>query len=388
MADKKYLQQLQKDFEKFQNAPKYSLDSEELFCVCRKPDNGELMVACDGCDEWFHFKCMKIDKKYKNLVNNYYCLFCDDLFNKGKSIWKKKCKLSLCYEPIDGESQFCCLDHGNKYWREFLEKFDNTNNEYTNINNNEIISKSQIENLIQSVNIKDELLEIGNHFPVFDKNELIVTPEQQLEINDNINSIKILQLDIENLTFKLNYLSKLKDIISHLNEFLSLSLDPKIEITELENNSKDTSKKRKNSKLNKKQKKFKVDLCGFDRRLSLNNKEWIEFTKSNDVKQITDFNTISKENETVFKNTYENMKKYIEGGDDTINIKSDNILSNFCISDKRKCHLHNGWFNIMKDGLELKINENIAQVEKMSKDNEKLQQFIQIKNWKIYCDEI
>ena len=70
-------EEIARQYKKFINAPKYDLNSEELFCVCRRPDLGEMMVACDGCEEWFHFKCMKINEKYSNLIAKYYCKFCE-----------------------------------------------------------------------------------------------------------------------------------------------------------------------------------------------------------------------------------------------------------------------------------------------------------------------
>ena len=29
-----------------------------VFYICRLPDNGEHMICCDNCEEWFHFKCL------------------------------------------------------------------------------------------------------------------------------------------------------------------------------------------------------------------------------------------------------------------------------------------------------------------------------------------
>ena len=30
---------------------------EPVYCICRKPDRGDLMVQCDTCTEWFHGSC-------------------------------------------------------------------------------------------------------------------------------------------------------------------------------------------------------------------------------------------------------------------------------------------------------------------------------------------
>lgn len=31
-----------------------------LYCICRKPYGQRAMIACDQCDEWYHFDCIKL----------------------------------------------------------------------------------------------------------------------------------------------------------------------------------------------------------------------------------------------------------------------------------------------------------------------------------------
>lgn len=53
-----------------------SVDENELFCICRKPDNHTWMIACDGeCDDWFHGKCVNIDPRDADLIEKYICKF-------------------------------------------------------------------------------------------------------------------------------------------------------------------------------------------------------------------------------------------------------------------------------------------------------------------------
>lgn len=45
-----------------------------LFCVCRKPDDHTVMIACDGpCQDWFHGRCVGINEKDGNLIDKYIC---------------------------------------------------------------------------------------------------------------------------------------------------------------------------------------------------------------------------------------------------------------------------------------------------------------------------
>ena len=49
-------------------------DADEIFCICRKPDNHTWMIGCDGgCEDWFHGKCVKIDSRDADLIERYIC---------------------------------------------------------------------------------------------------------------------------------------------------------------------------------------------------------------------------------------------------------------------------------------------------------------------------
>ena len=46
-----------------------------IYCYCRLPDNGEKMVCCDNCEEWFHVRCINT-KVSTNLQDCWYCNNC------------------------------------------------------------------------------------------------------------------------------------------------------------------------------------------------------------------------------------------------------------------------------------------------------------------------
>ena len=46
----------------------------ELFCICRKPDDHTWMIGCDGgCEDWFHGRCVNMSQKDEGLIDKYIC---------------------------------------------------------------------------------------------------------------------------------------------------------------------------------------------------------------------------------------------------------------------------------------------------------------------------
>ena len=49
------------------------LTEKPVFCICRKPDDGHFMIACDACYKWFHGKCVQITEEEALTVDYYLC---------------------------------------------------------------------------------------------------------------------------------------------------------------------------------------------------------------------------------------------------------------------------------------------------------------------------
>lgn len=102
----------------------------DVYCICRKPDNGTFMIGCDGtCDDWFHGKCVGIEERDKNLIDKYVCPNCTKA-GAGKTTWKRMCRRSGCRQPArvgktkggkDG-SKYCSEECGVMYFREMVAR--------------------------------------------------------------------------------------------------------------------------------------------------------------------------------------------------------------------------------------------------------------------------
>ncbi|KAL0447973.1 UNVERIFIED_CONTAM: Death-inducer obliterator 1 [Sesamum latifolium] len=53
-------------------------DRSMLYCICRRPYDQRAMVACDKCDEWYHFDCINISAAPKV----YICPACSPYHSK------------------------------------------------------------------------------------------------------------------------------------------------------------------------------------------------------------------------------------------------------------------------------------------------------------------
>ena len=52
-------------------------DPEENFCICRRGDDSvNYMIMCDLCSEWFHGKCLDINKADSDKISQFNCILC------------------------------------------------------------------------------------------------------------------------------------------------------------------------------------------------------------------------------------------------------------------------------------------------------------------------
>ncbi|KVH95386.1 ARID/BRIGHT DNA-binding domain-containing protein [Cynara cardunculus var. scolymus] len=49
-------------------AKKLLRERSMLYCICRKPYDQRPMIACDKCDEWYHFDCIKLSSAPKSYI--------------------------------------------------------------------------------------------------------------------------------------------------------------------------------------------------------------------------------------------------------------------------------------------------------------------------------
>lgn len=181
--------------------------SEEVFCTCREPDTGELMVGCDGCDDWFHFKCVRLDVRYSKLIAKYYCPYCD-LEGKGCTLWKRKCRLPQCYSPIrDNNTKYCSEEHGVEFMKLVLSKLQKP------------VDVGAMSQIVKGVASFEAFQAVGDTLPLLAEDAVSNDPRLRHvdQSVDNLNKQREEQLQRRKL------LVKTKENLKRLNDELSLN---------------------------------------------------------------------------------------------------------------------------------------------------------------------
>lgn len=51
-------------------------DADQIYCLCRKPDDGEFMIQCNYCEDWFHGQCVQLTPELADTIRAFKCPRC------------------------------------------------------------------------------------------------------------------------------------------------------------------------------------------------------------------------------------------------------------------------------------------------------------------------
>lgn len=326
-----------KQYKRFQNAPKFNLNSEELYCVCRKPDNGTLMISCDGCEEWFHTKCMKIDLQHLGLLDKFYCKFCQW---KGKGItrWLHKCRKELCYKPARTSvlSKYCSEECGLLFLK--LKLVGSL--EFTTDDMNFVVNYCTTYSDLDQLGLKFPELDI---VLLLDMEQLPVDVRTMITENDAQRNklLEELQIVLKNR----DYLALIKKRNEEINERANL----------LVGNSTDADSAKKSKK--KQFKPKKTDLCCFAESVRLA----VDTDADPDPERDSIHTALLAQSEK--STVYELFKLEIDNALQALDSKEK--AGTVCLVDRRKCLRHSGWHNLLQDKLWKRLTDLQESLEKL-----------------------
>lgn len=146
-------------------------DDGKEWCICKGPDDGRKMINCDGCENWFHLKCLKIPDYLGDLIKDFYCPSCSDETHKTK--YNPYCTLPNCKKParIDlhpaGNWKYCSDDHGKQYMVLKLRKVRDDQS----TSKGGAVSKGELLAMLQQTNSVEEFQALGKK-PTFDASKI------------------------------------------------------------------------------------------------------------------------------------------------------------------------------------------------------------------------
>ncbi|KAG0637296.1 hypothetical protein HOY80DRAFT_889970 [Tuber brumale] len=202
---------------------RYNSAGLELYCICREPDSGKWMIACDGeCDDWYHGpRCTH--KGY------------------GRTTWKRKCRLTTCRRPADVSkrppSKYCSDAHGVEF---FELQLDSDRTRYT---------RPEIKALTSAVTSAASFRRLGDRMPtppLSDENWKDY-PEEIERLEKIAQEKEALKNRAEANEDRALYIDWAKDRAKRVHE--EMKADPDVKHTGKE-------------------------ICGFDERLALDEGEW------------------------------------------------------------------------------------------------------------------
>lgn len=201
-------------------SPAQSISGEELFCICHKPDNGEWMIACDFCDQWFHGSCIKLDETDSPLIIKYCCPICEEK-GRGPTLWRRKCRLDGCKNPVEEKTKYCSRAHGILFFRHKLLVYGGA--KYSNQLNEGMVA-SVIDYCVQGDNTNnggwEKFSSLGNNLPDVSENDILMEMDQKGL--DRVTSKKeALERDVEGWQNRLQYLKLAKERVKRINEELT-----------------------------------------------------------------------------------------------------------------------------------------------------------------------
>ncbi|ODV57996.1 Spp1p ASCRUDRAFT_72996 [Ascoidea rubescens DSM 1968] len=301
---------------------------EDVFCLCSKPDNGDIMISCDSCFAWYHFNCLNIHSNLKSLIFKFNCPYCvlEDAL-KDPLMFYKKCLLEKCFNPINKNSKFCSLKHGQTYFdilqnifvssyqsgyledNRFTKYFENlylTNETPVRIDINSKDIKAIINNnKLLELKLKSLLFSKYNNFSSNSKPCMIeykFNPDVERNIRFWKNEILLNIQEINFYELKLELYKVLVDIIS--------------------------------SKL----KSYKI--CGYNSILST--LTFLEFAK------------------IVVQNKYSLFSNFKDDDIFSASINSASpFFNNICEKEKRKCRKHAFWNRLFREEIETRMDDLI-----------------------------
>ncbi|KAE8146359.1 hypothetical protein BDV25DRAFT_162651 [Aspergillus avenaceus] len=338
-----------------------STDNNELFCICRKPDNHTWMIACDGdCEDWFHGKCVNIDPKDADLIEKYICPNCKEQ-GKGWTTWKPMCRVPECRKPArfnrKNPSKYCTDEHGLEFMRLRTQHLSQTlgNKDAEDLGSRGgVLTAGDLKAVIMDVSSAEEFRKLG---------ERIISPPRDDDHTDTKDKKLGLDYAPNDLTYSPEEETKLEELRKRRDDLLNRKslLDARNTFLNLvRQRSKHVLERLKQTE----PKGGWKDICGFDSRLAWSDEEFDEWRTST-----LGATALEQGTPEAMASSYPDATD--EDGDTAMNgVKPDEddtatLTRGICA--KKRCERHKQWVKVHQQEIlfeENTTNEDVTKCEK------------------------
>ncbi|PTU21347.1 hypothetical protein P175DRAFT_0530843 [Aspergillus ochraceoroseus IBT 24754] len=395
-------------------------DNDEIFCICRRPDNHTWMIGCDGgCEDWFHGKCVNIDPRDSELIDKYICPNCKEN-GKGWTTWKPMCRLKECRKAArfnrKNPSKYCSDEHGLEFMRQKAQHLNLTprmgsqkpisiqraiaNGIDHSRDDDSEFEGSHIEDGVASVNgdKAGSMEDLGSRGGILTAGDLaavvmrVVSAQEFRKLGANIvspppedkdtdaetNSGKKLGLDVHiddlnyspDETHKIAKLRKRRDELHHRkdmltarNAFLALLRQRSKSILEV--------LKKKDPKGGWK------DICGFDSRLAWSDEEFDQW-------RLSDIGKKALEEGTAEALALSYPTSVDEDGDtamDGVNAEDELAVLSRGVCTKKRCERHKQWLKVQQQDLLFEENTLVQDLAECEKEAQNVVERVVLRMW-------
>ncbi|KAL4897176.1 hypothetical protein BDV59DRAFT_169951 [Aspergillus ambiguus] len=332
----------------------------EIFCICRRPDNHTWMIGCDGdCEDWFHGKCVNIDPRDAELIEKYICPNCNAK-GKGETTWKPICRLQGCRKPArfnkKPQSKYCSEEHGREFMRSRTRLLKKGQGDDLGSRGG-VLTAGELKAVVMGVSSAQEFRKLG---------ERIVSPppeEENPETGEKAQKKLGLDSNVDGLTYSPDEASKITELRTRRDELLHRK-----ELLGVRDNFLNLVRQRSKAVLEKlKQSDPKgawKDICGFDSRLAWSDEEFDEWRLSESGKNALETGTPEALASSWPEATDADGDTIMDGA----KTDEDNLVRvTRGVCTKKRCERHKQWVKVQQQELVFEqdmLKEDLVKCEK------------------------
>ncbi|KAK5135472.1 hypothetical protein LTR08_005260 [Meristemomyces frigidus] len=341
---------------------------ENVYCLCRKPDNGTFMIGCDGtCDDWFHGKCVGIEERNKNLIDKYLCPSCTER-GLGMTTYKRFCRRDGCRQPArvgssksgKSGSKYCSDECGVLYFRDMVAKTRNREHTVKSRGNRRKSSIVERPTDDDDLGAKGGALAAGEVKGLIDTSKTVedfkklgegvlsppATPDGKIAVTKQENHTESETHALEQIYKKKEDARRRHQLLKDRMKFVTMT-------------------KQAGSRTATEKELKPKEHCGYDPRLEWTEEQFATWRESAAGKQAFELDTLAVEL---------SGEKKEDGEEDTVMKDDEAVYAQMAVCDRKKCARHLEWGKLAVDSLRFEMSDNSDNMRALDKEEREIEE--------------